>query len=144
MHVHIHNDHQVKQSIQIPTVNQETEHALARTESKGSLKDTTITFDDDLTSIVVDGKSCKLPPHKNEHLFCRAAFEYKKGESIDWSVISEKITGKQWGESADEEAKKDKRTVIDTMYAINKRVAEVFNTEDQLFSWSEKTVTRMF
>jgi hypothetical protein len=69
MHVHIHNDHQVTQSIQIPTVNQETEHALARTESKGSLKDTTITFDDDLTSIVVDGKSCKLPPHKKSISF---------------------------------------------------------------------------
>lgn len=109
------------------------------------MKDAEILFDDAVAKIRIGKQFIQLPPHRNEHLFCRAVFEYKQGEPIDWSVIYEKISGTDLGDKTNaKDVEKQKRTVYDTMKAINDRVCEGIRTEDKLFVWDEKTVKRAF
>ena len=42
------------------------------------------------------------------------------------------------------DAEKEKRSVQDTMYALNKRIKETINTEDDLFIWKEKSIKRNY
>ncbi|MDD4178861.1 MAG: hypothetical protein PHH14_02270 [Candidatus Margulisbacteria bacterium] len=112
---------------------------------KISLRTKKVTFNDKTASIEIDDAICKLPPHKNEHYFCRVIFAYKPNRPIDWSIIYEKITGfyrKFFGRPANR--REHWRTVYDAMEAINKRIKNKINTDDNLFSWQEKTVKRNF
>jgi hypothetical protein len=102
-----------------------------------------ISFDDEKAKLLVKSEACQLPPYKNEHYLCRAMYQYRKGEPVDWSTIfekmnefSQKITGRN--------TKNDRRSVQDTMYAINDRVREKYNTEEELFTWKSNTITRNF
>lgn len=142
-HIHFHNATQVTQSVQLPSFGTDDPKKEVVKTTK-SLKDAEISFDDDTATIQINGTDCKLPPTTNQHLFCRAMFQYRKGEAVDWSVISEVMTGKKWIESPTEATKTEKQAVRDAMYAVNKRVAEVYRTEDKLFSMSEKSVIRAY
>ena len=105
---------------------------------------TLLAFDDDEAQLKVGDKLCQLPPFKNEHFFCRAIFEYPKNEPVDWSVIYGKMTGNDQNKQSDgNTTTSEKRSVYDTMNALNKRVMEVANTDDKLFIWSQRTVTRL-
>lgn len=95
-----------------------------------------IEFLDDDALIKLGNKRCQLPPYKNEHFFCRAAFEHPVDEPIDWSIIYEKMTGE---EVKDKE--KNKRTVYDTLIRINKRVEKILGIKN-LFVWGIKTIKR--
>lgn len=88
--------------------------------------------------IAIGPIACQLPPFQNEHDFCRVMFKYKVGESVDWSVIFEQMSGN--AEVIGDDG--NKRTVQDTMYAINNRVKKDLNTEDNLFTWKNKSVKR--
>jgi hypothetical protein len=97
-----------------------------------------IKYDDDKATLSISGKKCSIPPFKNEHYFCRAMYEHAIGEPIDWSLIYEKMTG---------ETPKNKEkwhSVYDTMQALNMRVKIGVNTDNDLFTWQEKTVKRNF
>jgi len=101
-----------------------------------------VKFLDDESALELAGKKCPLPPYKNEHFFCRAAFEHQINEPIDWSIIYEKMTGyygEHFGKSKD--TRENWHRVYDTMEAINKRVKELLNIE-KLFVWQEKTIKR--
>lgn len=100
---------------------------------------TGVEFDDNESVLVFGNKRCKLPPFKNEHYFCRAAFEYPVNEPIDWSLVFEKMTGHRNDE--EDLPKNGWRKVYDTMEAINKRARDVLGLPN-LFVWREKTVTR--
>lgn len=84
----------------------------------------------------------RLPPYKNEHYFCRVAFEYQPNEPIDWSIIFEKMTGSSkefFGEP--EATKKNWQKVYDTVKSLNKRLAQ--KGLNRLFVWQDKTIRRM-
>ncbi len=101
-----------------------------------------VKFLDDESTIELGGKKCPLPPYKNEHFFCRAAFEHQINEPIDWSIIYEKMTGyyeEHFGKSKD--TRENQRRVYDAMEAINKRAKELLDIE-KLFVWREKTIKR--
>ena len=100
---------------------------------------TPVEFDDNEAVLACGSKRCQLPPFKNEHYFCRAAFEYPVNEPIDWSLIFERMTGHLKGE--EDLPKNGWRKVYDTMEAINKRAGDVLGVPN-LFVWREKTVTR--
>lgn len=113
------------------------------TEPFMSLKDHVVSFDDSKPHVSVNGKNCPLPLHKNEHYLCRVMFEYLVGEAIDWSEVFEKMNGftrKPIGRNE----KNDRKSVQDTMYAVNDRVKEILHTKDDLFSWKSNTITRNF
>lgn len=112
---------------------------LSKKKNIVKLKNRKIYFDNDSAKIRVDDLDCPLPPYGNEHFFCREAFKYKKGEWIDWSVIYEGMTNDEPKDKI-----KNKRTIIDTVYAINKRVSEVINTDDDLFSRKDGAIKRSF
>ncbi len=95
-----------------------------------------VEFLDDEPALKLGDRKCALPPYKNEHFFCRTAFEYKLNEPIDWSLVYEKMAGEE-----PKNQEKNKRTVYDTLIAINKRVKEVLGIE-QLFKWEGKTIKR--
>lgn len=87
----------------------------------------------------------QIPPNKNEHYFCRAMFVYKANKPIDWSVIYEKITGyykEFFGKP--QRTRQNWRIVYDAMDALNHRIRKAINTEDNLFTWQEKTVKRNY
>ena len=104
------------------------------------LADHKISFNDDQATISVGKHQCVLPPYKNEHFFCRAMFAHRANEPIDWSLVYKLMTGGQ-EEVADA---KYRRTVQDTMYALNNRVKEVINTDDALFTWENRTIKRNY
>ena len=84
----------------------------------------------------------QLPPHKNEHWFCKAAFEYLPNEAVDWEELYEKMTG-YYGNffGKPKTSKENWRKVYDTMEAINRRIES--QNLGKLFSWQEKTVRRL-
>ncbi len=102
-----------------------------------------ISFDDEKATLLVNSEACQLPPYKNEHYLCRVMYQYRKGEPVDWSIIFEKMnefSHKLTGRNTE----KDRRSVQDTMYAINDRVREKYNTEEELFTWKSNTIARNF
>lgn len=101
-----------------------------------------VEFLDEEAVLKLGAKKCALPPYKNEHFFCRAAFEHQINEPIDWSIIYEKMTGyyeEHFGKSKD--TRENQRRVYDAMEAINKRAKELLDIEI-LFVWREKTIKR--
>lgn len=101
-----------------------------------------VEFLDNESALKLGDKKCALPPYKNEHFFCRAAFEHQINEPIDWSIIYEKMTGyyeEHFGKSKD--TRENWHRVYDTMEAINKRAKELLYIE-KLFIWQEKTIKR--
>lgn len=107
-----------------------------------SLSDKKVVFNDAETSIFVGDVRIKLPAFKNEHTFCRVMFGVPPNQPVDWSIVAENITGEEIGMVGDIEKKK--RTVRDTMYALNERIRTVLNSEDNLFDWKNKTIRRLY
>ncbi len=114
-----------------------------RSLKKNSLRAASIELDDNNSSIKIDRKAIPLPPYKNEHFFCRAIFQHPVNEFVDWSIIFESMD-KALNSVTKNDSEKDKRMIQDTMYAVNKRIREVFNTDDDLFTWKEKAIKRNF
>jgi hypothetical protein len=108
-----------------------------------SLTGQQITFKDAEAQIVVGSVTCQLPPFKNEHYFCRVMFSQPVGKPIDWSDVYEKLSGIK-GTPETLGNKTDKRTVQDTMYAVNNRIKDTFHTDDSLFTWEQLTIKRNF
>lgn len=99
-------------------------------------------FSDKTAELNVDGMVIQLPPHKSEHWFCQAAFEYSPNEPVDWQELYEKMTGLYEHHYGKQKGSKEIwRKVYDTMEAINKRVEE--KGLPKLFAWQEKTVKRL-
>lgn len=116
---------------------------MVQPDKKIKLGEYKIKFDDAKPVIVIDGKECPLPPFKNEHYFCRAMFKYEIGEFIDWSQIYEDMSGIL--EKLDKkDTGKHKRSVQDAMYAVNKRIKEIVGTDDELFTWKNKSIKRNY
>lgn len=112
---------------------------------KTSLKSQEIKFDDDKSLIQIGKQNIPIPPYKNEHYFCRAIFEHAINEPIDWSIVYEKMTGfheAYYGKP--QKTEENWRIVYDTMRAINQRVKDTINTNDDLFTWQEKTIKRNY
>ena len=110
---------------------------------KISLKSVSITYDDDKANIQIGRQPVKLPPYKNEHYFCRVLFQRPKEEFIDWSIIFEDMD-KVLNSVDKKDSERDKRMVQDTMYAVNNRIKEVANTDEDLFTWKEKSIRRNY
>ncbi len=108
--------------------------------SKNVLAEKVISFDDKSARILIGEISIQLPPFQNEHCLCRVIFRCKIHEPIDWSVVYKEMTG-DIDEIAD---KTKKRSVQDTMYAVNNRVKKEANTDDALMSWRGKSIARNF
>ena len=97
-----------------------------------------VEFLDDEAVLKLGDKKCALPPYRSGHYFCRVAFEYLTGEVIDWSVITEKMDMLRQDAKGIE---RSKRSLYDTVRAINKRVKEVLEI-DELFVWEGNTIKR--
>ncbi len=115
------------------------------TKPKISLKSMGIKYDDDKALLYIGTQNCQIPPYKNEHFLCRAMYEYRASEPIDWSKIYEGIVGYYKAFFGKPPATRENwRVVYDAMDALNKRIKEVCNTDDELFTWQEKTIKRNY
>lgn len=108
-------------------------------DAENSLKNVKVSFDNNKAQLILGEVVSQLPPYRNEHLFCKAMFEYPAQEPVDWSDVYEKMFGQEF-----EDAVKNKRTVYDAMENLNSRVQEMFATKDKLFSSSNNTIIRHF
>lgn len=99
-------------------------------------------FKDDEAKLIVDGITVQLPPHKNEHWFCRAMDEHSPNEPVDWDQLYEEISGNYKGFFGKlEDTKNPKRMVYDTVEAINGRLKKIGLSK--LYIWQENTVKRL-
>jgi hypothetical protein len=108
-------------------------------EKKTSLKK--IEFIDKEAILKIGNRKCQLPPAENEHYLCQVMFRKKKDEFIDWSVIHEEITG---DENLKDDYEKNKRVIYDTQRAVNARLKKDLGTDDDLFTWKDKTLKRNY
>lgn len=143
VNIHIHNANQNSQTIHVPLSDSLHRFGSSQPSTKTTLAGLDITFDDDKAQLLIGKKVCQLPPTKNGHYLCRAMFEHPAETPVDWSIIYEKMNGyyehyygKPFGNRA------QWRSVYDTMLGVNDVVKEVVNTDDDLFTWSEKTIRR--
>jgi hypothetical protein len=113
---------------------------------KISLKSVQISYDDDTGVIKIGRQNVPLPPYKNEYYFCQVMFEYKPKEPVSWDIIYDKMTGHSTvsGGKKPEPIRENWQKVNDTMKRVNNRIKKIVNTDDNLFSWSEKTVIRNY
>ena len=104
-----------------------------------------IEFIDEKAILRWNNKDCEMPPYKNEHYFCRVMYnsQHPIKVAVDWSIIFEEMEEFP-DKSKGRDDSKDMRSIQDTMYALNKRVKDVFNTQDSLFSWKNKSVVRNY
>ncbi len=114
---------------------------LREMKSLVSLENQKLIFTDSDARIQVNDRICQFPPFKNEHFFVRVFFKegIKVNEFIDWSIIYERMTSTQ---PKDEKA--NERTVHDTMYLVNDRIRKEVGTNNDLFSWKNKSIKRNF
>lgn len=145
--IHEHT-HQFKNSIQeknISLTHKIVEENVTLQMSKKNLKSTEIKYDDDKATLEIGNKKCQIPSYKNEHYLCRAMYEHGVNEVIDWSSVYQKMTGyyeAYYGKP--QNSREHWRIVYDAMDALNKRVKEAVNTNDDLFTWQEKTIKRNY
>jgi len=150
-----HIPHEQIQKIQIVGGKMEVNAKLAPLEFKEpkekqsfrkiSLKSVQISYDDDEPAIKIGKQNVALPPYKNDHYFCRTIFEHTANEPVDWSVLYEKMTGyykAYYGKP--QQTRENWRLVYDAMRSVNTRVKELLKTEDNLFTWQEKTIKRNY
>ena len=104
-----------------------------------SLKDKKVEFDEVISAIIVEGKKCSLPPAKNEEYFARAIFSREINESVDWSVLYYEMTGSDVADVS-----KNRKTLMDTVYRLNKRIKRIFKTNDDLISCKDKSIKRNY
>ncbi len=105
-----------------------------------SLKGKTVEFDDTKPEIIVNGKTCSLPPAKNEDYLAKAMFSREIGEFVDWSIIYKEMTGS----NAVIGQLKDQKTVRDAVNRLNKRIKGIFGVGDKLLDWENKSIRRNF
>jgi len=98
-----------------------------------------VEFDDDTTTINIEKHKIPLPAFKNEHYFCREMFQYKVEEPVDWSIVCQRMDA-----SKEIPDKGKMKPLQDTMYRVNNRVKEIIGTDDDLFSWENKSIKRNF
>lgn len=98
-------------------------------------------FIDEKATIEIQEVKIKLPPNKNEYCLCKVMFNKEVDVPIDWSNVFEEMTGKDFTEGNTET---NKRCVYDTYLAINSRLKEELNTDQELFTWKGKTITRNY
>lgn len=92
----------------------------------------------DQEAILMLGEAvCQIPPAQNEHSFCRAMFQRRINEFVDWSFIHDEMMG------ADTitDYEKARRMVYDTYLAINERVEKDLGI-NSLFVWRRKMIKR--
>ncbi len=98
-----------------------------------------IEYDETKSLILVAGKSCPLPPAKNEDYLAKAMFNRPIGEFVDWSLIYSEVTGSEVDDGI-----KNQKTIRDTMDRLNKRVQEIIGTAEELFTWQNKSLKRNY
>jgi len=109
--------------------------------TKVKLSSVKISFDRKSGILSIGDRTCTIPFDQNGYVLCRVMFSKKAKTPIDWDVIAMEITGNDFDTL---DARKDSRSVQDTVYQINEFVKRGVPTDDNLFTWSRKTVTRNF
>ena len=108
------------------------------------LSDSKINFDDETATLHIGKTTVRFPSHKNEHLILRHMFGCRIDEAIDWELVYETISGHTQNKINKKDIEKRKRSVRDGVSAINKRIAEVANTETKLITMKDSSVIRHF
>lgn len=104
------------------------------------LADVEVRYDPKTFTIFVGDMIVELPKDKNEASLCRILFAQQKGVPTGWGDVAAEMLGTPFDKLA---KKKDQKAVQDTMYRTNDRV-KALGTEDSLFSWGDRTLTRNF
>jgi hypothetical protein len=102
-----------------------------------------VSFSDNEAAIYVGKTKCQLPAFRNEHFFCRSIWNHLVNEFVDWDIIFENMGDSIIADNKNE-AIKNKRSLRDTVYALNKRIKEVVGTDNNLFTWKDKSVKRNY
>ncbi|TAK95809.1 hypothetical protein EPO05_03325 [Patescibacteria group bacterium] len=108
---------------------------LART-----IPSSNLSFDTNKSILYFFGAPIEIPAYKNEYYFCKIVFSHKKGELVSWDEIYEEMTGEEFFKKEE----KFRKSVMDTMRLLNKRIKEKTKTEKLLFSRKNNMIRRNF
>ena len=109
-----------------------------RMKNKVFLHQKEIIFNDNLAQIIIGGEFYSMPPFKNNYYVCRIMFSRPVHEPVCWDEVYDVM---QKDNSMD---KSNWRKVYDAVNSVNNKIKELFNTDDNLFSWNNKCVIRNF
>lgn len=116
-----------------------------KSENKVKLSNHKISFDDEVSTLKIgDFCSVNFPSHKNAHYLLRKTFSVRKNEVVDWEEIYEETQGMKTTTTDKKEIEKHKKSIKDTVLAINKRVKEVAKTDSKLLAWEINCVKRLY
>jgi hypothetical protein len=96
-----------------------------------------LVFVDQEAILTLGNAICQIPPAQNEHSFCRAMFQRKINEFVDWSFIHDEMMGSD----TINDYEKARRMVYDAYLAINERVEKDLGI-NSLFVWRRKMIKR--
>lgn len=130
---------EIRKNYKVNELNVERTTANTKERAQISLGSHKVIFSHKKASIAVGDRTIRLPPQKNEYDLCGVMFKHPLNTPVDWSAVYQQMMG--LGELPD---KKSSRTVQDTMYRVNNRIKEEIGTEDNLFSWDNKSIKRNF
>lgn len=108
-----------------------------------SLKGRKITYDETKQIIFIDAIPCTLMPSRNESDLAKVMFKKEIGQFVDWSILYEEITGIE-ALGIDKQNQKRQKMLRDTKDRLNKHIKHVVNTEDNLLSWKNKSISRNY
>jgi hypothetical protein len=112
---------------------------------KIKLSDHRLSFDGETAELQIgDFQPVSFPPYKNEHYALRKLFSQKKNEPVDWQEVYEAMTSTKSDTINKVEIEKQKKTVKDTVRAINQRIKEVGGVDTDLLKWDIKCVKRLY
>jgi hypothetical protein len=105
-----------------------------------------VRFDNISGVIIIGDQNVRLPLYKDEYDLCKDMFKKKLRLPVSWDIIYDKMTGKNLisGGKKLDAIRKNWQKVNDAMKRVNNRVRKEINTDDNLFSWNNKTVIRNF
>lgn len=113
--------------------------------SKIKLSDHEMSFDDDTAQLKVgDLRPVDFPPFKNEYYIMKELFAQRKGIVMGWDVLHAAMSGGDSEAMAAIEPHKQKKAVQDAIRAINKRVKNKCNTDDELLKPEIHSIKRLY
>lgn len=114
--------------------------------SKIKLSDHEMSFDEETSQLKV-GDLCAVdfPAFKNEYYIMKELFvAQRKGIVVDWDVLHEAMSGGDSEAMGAREPNKQKKTVQDAVRAINTRVKNKCNTDDDLLKPEIHSIKRLY
>src|SRR3989344_1811464 len=106
-------------------------------ELREKLNNTEAKFKEDPPRIEWGDFIFEIEAGKKQHAFCKAAFEFPRGEVLSWDIVADKM-----GLEYDNDPRKGRQAIYDFVSRINDNIFS--HTKKKLFKWEESAFFREY